>query len=39
MSYEVMAVSQAGDVLNLECQWRRADGFKMYYAGRVDQTC
>lgn len=26
MSEEVVVVSQAGDVLHLECQWREVDG-------------
>lgn len=39
MSYEVIVLSQSGDVLSLECQWRVVDGFKLYHADGVDQMC
>lgn len=39
MSQVVMVVSQAGDVLRLECQWRKVDAFKVYDASRIDQPC
>lgn len=35
----VLAVSQARDILRLECQWTKVDEFKVCDASRMDQPC